>query len=106
MTDWLLVFGMMLVTFIPRYLPFAFVDHFKLPPLLMQALAYIPIAVLSAIVAQNVFFLEGQLALSVDNNRILTAVVAVVIAMATKKLSWTVIGGFIVFLLLQNFFPA
>lgn len=100
--EWLLIFGMMLVTFVPRYLPFALVEKLELPPLLLRALPYVPIAVLSAIVAQNSFFLEGTLQLSLDNARLLSAIIAVVVAMISKSLWWTLGIGMLVFLLLQQ----
>lgn len=103
MTEWLLIVGMMLVTFIPRYLPFALVDRLSLPEWFVRALAYVPIAVLTAIVAQNSFFVDGALMFSIENARLLTAVLAVCVAIFTKSLWWTVAIG-IVFFALQSFF--
>jgi branched-subunit amino acid transport protein len=58
MNEWLLIVGMMLVTFVPRYLPLALVNRFNLSPFFIYSLSYIPVAVLSAIVAQNIFLLK------------------------------------------------
>jgi len=49
--DAMLVVAMMLVTFIPRFLPFALAGRLKLPPLLVKALSFVPIAILTAIVS-------------------------------------------------------
>ncbi len=105
MNEWLLISGMMVVTFIPRYLPLAFVNHFNLSPFFIHSLSYIPVAVLSAIVAQNVFYIEGALSVSIDNNRLITAVLAVFIALLSKSLWWTVTVGLIVFVLLERVLP-
>ncbi len=56
MNRWLLIVGMMLVTFVPRYLPLAFVNRFNLLHFFIYSLSYIPVAVLSAIVAKNFFY--------------------------------------------------
>lgn len=106
MNEWLLIIGMMLVTFIPRYLPLAFVNHFNLSPFFIHSLSYIPVAVLSAIVAQNVFYIDNVLTVSLDNNRLLVAVLAMFVALITKSLWWTVIVGLIVFVFLERILPA
>lgn len=105
MSEWLLIAGMMLVTFVPRYLPLAFVNHFNLSPFFIHSLSYIPVAVLSAIVAQNVFYLENILTASLDNNRLIVAILAIFIALYTKSLWWTVIVGLIVFVFLERVVP-
>ena len=105
MNEWLLIVGMMLVTFIPRYLPLAFVNHFNLSPFFIHALSYIPVAVLSAIVAQNVFYIDSMLTVSLDNTRLLVAVFAIFIALITKSLWWTVIVGLIAFIFLERILP-
>ncbi len=52
MNEWLLIAGMAVLTFVPRYLPFALAGRLTIPPLVRSALSYVPIAVLTAIVAQ------------------------------------------------------
>jgi branched-subunit amino acid transport protein len=102
MNEWLLIVGMMLVTFIPRYLPLAFVNRFNLSPFFIHSLSYIPVAVLSAIVAQNILFIENTLIVSLDNNRLIVGLLAVFIAFITKSLWWTVIVGLIGFVFLER----
>lgn len=103
--EWLLILGMTVVTFIPRYLPIALADYFSLPPLVLRALPYIPIAVLSVIIAQNTFFIDGSLTLAADNHRLLTAILAAIVAVVTKKLSWTIGIGLIIFFCLPQIMP-
>jgi branched-subunit amino acid transport protein len=96
MNRWLLIVGMMLVTFVPRYLPLAFVNRFNLLPFFIYSLSYIPVAVLSAIVAQN-FFIENTPTVSLDNNCLIVGMLAVFIALTNKSFLRTVIVGLIVF---------
>ena len=100
--EWLIILGMLVVTFIPRYLPFLLVENLRLPALLLKALPYIPIAVLTTIVAQNSFFIDGNFEFSLSNNRLIAVAFACVIALLTQKLFWTVGGGLTVFFLLQS----
>ena len=46
---WWLIVGMVICTFLPRYLPLAFAGKVHIPLLLKQALELVPIAVLTAI---------------------------------------------------------
>lgn len=52
---WLVIVGMMLVTYIPRLIPFFMVSERKLPPKLQQFLEYIPYTALGALVIPGVF---------------------------------------------------
>ena len=101
MTEWLLIAGMMLVTFLPRYLPFAFVDKLKLPNWLLDCLPFVPIAVLTAIVSQTVMFDQGELLFAWSNTKLLATIVAMTVAFATKSLWWTVGLGLAAFYVLN-----
>ena len=71
MSESLLIAGMALLTFLPRYIPFALAGKIHLPPLLMRALEYVPIAVLSAIVSQTTFMRGGELSVLIDNHHLI-----------------------------------
>jgi branched-subunit amino acid transport protein len=105
MSEWLLITGMMLVTFIPRYLPLALVNRFNLSPFFIHSLSYIPVAVLSAISAQNIFYADNVLALSLDNNRLIVGILAIFVVLITKSLWWTVIVGLVIFVFLERVLP-
>lgn len=52
---WLIIVGMMLVTYIPRLIPFLMVSERQLPQKLQQFLEYIPYTALGALVIPGVF---------------------------------------------------
>ena len=52
MNIWLLIALMAVVTYLPRYLPMALAGRVRLPPPVEQALDFVPIAVLTAIIAK------------------------------------------------------
>ncbi|PYC27547.1 AzlD domain-containing protein [Pseudomonas alcaligenes] len=102
MDNWLLILGMLAITFATRYSLFAFPDlHF--PPMVRQGLHYVPTAVLSAIVVPGMLLPDGQSwALSLDNAYLLAGLVTIVIAAATRHLLATIGGGLLVFFLLRG----
>ncbi|MGH1543770.1 MAG: AzlD domain-containing protein [Arenicella sp.] len=93
MNEVLLIAGMVLVTFIPRYLPILLAGKINIPPLLEEALNFVPIAVLTVIIAQTTLFRDGQLALSVHNAHLIAMLCAFVAALVWKRLFLTVLIG-------------
>ena len=97
MNEWLLIFGMMVVTFIPRYLPIALAGRFRIHPLLGRALEFVPIAVLTAIISQASLIHDGKLHLAFDNAYLYGFVVACITAWFTKHTFKTVVLGLIAY---------
>ena len=77
MNHWTLIIGMMLVTFLPRYLPLLFADKMVFPEWLERAFNYVPIAVLSAIIAQTTLIHDGAVQFNWHNAHLIAALVAV-----------------------------
>lgn len=93
MTLWLTLVGMGAVTFLVRVTPFVALERIDLPPRVRQALVFVPIAVLSAIVAQEVLAPGGNYVLEPGNHRILAALIAGAVAWRTKNVLATVGAG-------------
>ncbi len=93
MTLWLTMLGMGAVTFFIRVAPFFALERIELPERVRQALVFVPIAVLSAIVAQEVLAPGGDFAIEPGNHRILAALIAGVVAWRTKNVLATVATG-------------
>ncbi|MFS0575456.1 AzlD domain-containing protein [Sporosarcina sp. 179-K 3D1 HS] len=61
-TYWWMLFGMALVTYIPRMIPLTWLDGKELPPLVTGVLRNIPYAVLGALIFPAILFVqEGNL---------------------------------------------
>lgn len=101
MNYWLLILAMALVTFLPRYLPMAFANKLKLSPLILRALEFVPIAVLSTIIVQASFYREGVLDISLSNSHLLAATVAVMVGILTKHMFKTIVFGLIAFVVFK-----
>jgi branched-subunit amino acid transport protein len=93
-----LIAGMVIVTFGVRYPVLALVSKMALPPRMLEALKFIPPAVLMAIIAPAVLQPQGQLDLSFGNAYLYAALAAALIAWRTKNLLLTIVLGMAIFL--------
>lgn len=91
----LLIIGCAIVTWIPRVLPFIFVRSLTLPNSMMRWLSYIPVCILSALVFESLLDTRGTV-VSLDWPKLITFVPTLAIALITKSLSLTVVGGVII----------
>lgn len=98
MSEFTLVFGMMLVTFGVRYPVLALISRLELPNLLKRSLKYVPPAVLSAIIAPSVLISENDaLIISLENPALVGSVVAGLVAWRWKNLLFTILTGMAAF---------
>lgn len=95
--EWLLILGMMAVTFGVRYFLFALADRIKMPAWMESALQYIPPAVLTAITLPAVLLPRGEWYVSYTNPYIIAAVFATGIGALTKNLLATIAVGLAAF---------
>jgi len=101
MDNWLLILGMLAITFSIRYSLFAFPD-LRFPPLVRQGLHFVPTAVLTAIVLPGMLLPDGQRwALSPDNAYLWAGLATIAIAAVSRHLLATIGGGLLVFFLLR-----
>lgn len=101
MNIWLLIALMALVTYLPRYLPMALADRVRLPAPVAQALDFVPIAVLTAIIAQGALVREGAVDFSLANLHALAALAAFGAALLWRRLFVTIVVGLGCFALLR-----
>lgn len=100
----LIIFGMALVTFIPRVLPIAILSRVDLPDWAMRWLNYVPIAVMAALVGQELLMTDGKLTPLLHNIELVAALPAFIIAILTRSLLGTVIVGIIAMMILRLVF--
>jgi branched-subunit amino acid transport protein len=80
------------VTAVPRVVPLVLLSKIDLPRWLLAWLAYVPVAVLAALLAIEVLVVEGKPALT-DNPALLAIVPALAVAGLTRSLIGTVLAG-------------
>jgi len=96
-----MILGMSIVTYIPRMFPLVILSKFNMPPLFLKWLRYIPVAVLSALLAPAILISDGSLALNLNNNALVASIPCFVIAAKTRNLFLTVVVGLISMFLLK-----
>jgi len=85
----LIIAGMVVVTYIPRLLPFVALDARRFPPVLKRFLSYVPYAALGALIVPAAF-------VSVDGNIIVSAVAvitAAVVAGLSRNVALTLLAS-------------
>jgi len=100
MNIWIVMISVGLLTFLTRLSFIALLERIKLPSTFQRALRFVPIAVLSAIVAQELGYQNNLLFISPLNPRLWAGLVATLVAYLTKNVIWTILAGMAVFWLL------
>lgn len=85
--------GMLLVTYLPRLLPVLLFSSRDLPPLIVAWLRFVPVAVLSAMLLPSLILADNQLNLRVNNIYLWAAIPTFLVALKTKSLFGAVIVG-------------
>ena len=99
MNEALLVMGMALVTFLIRYPMLAIIGRVELPPVLIRALRFVPVAVLTGITIPAMLLPQGSFDLNLSNAYLYAGIIAGVIAWRTKNLLLTIVLGMAIFML-------
>lgn len=95
-----LIAGMAVITFAIRYTLFAVGHRVRFSPWVAQGLHYVPVAVLTAIVAPAMLLGEGgKLDLGLDNAYLVGGLVAIILAARWRNLLVTIIGAMLCFFL-------
>jgi branched chain amino acid efflux pump len=100
---WLTIIIVGLLTLLIRLSFIAFMNRMRVAPLLQQALRFVPISVLSALIAPVLFYPQGSLELSLRNAQLLAGLVAALVAWRTKNVLLTIMVGMACLLILQLF---
>lgn len=103
-TLWLTIIGVGIGTFLLRL---SFIETWKwlrVPPLLMQALNYVPAAVLAALVLPALLRSGGSIDVSFDNLRLYAGLAALAVAWYSRSMLLTLTTGMAALWLLQALF--
>jgi branched-subunit amino acid transport protein len=100
MIELLILMGLVgAVTFGIRYVPMALISgqggDEALPPLVKRALRYVPPAVLSAIFVPELLMPKGVVDISLSNIRLLAGIIAILVALTTRRVLPTILIGMV-----------
>ncbi len=101
MNLWITVSLIGLMTFGIRLSFIALAGRWQLPPQVEDALRYVPVAVLTAIVVPDLVYRNGTLDLSPDNARLIAGIIAIGIAWRTRNILLTLLCGMSVLWILR-----
>lgn len=103
-TEYLMVvIGMGLVTYIPRWLPLLFLSQKKLPTWVIRWLDFIPASILSALLVPALVTSGTPLKIDFYRPEALVAVPTFLFALKTKSLGGTVVVGMALYWLAQHY---
>ncbi len=91
-----IIFGMAVVTYLPRFLPMVLLTRWVIPEKVKMGLGYVPTAILSAIVFPLLFFEEGG-KVALQPLYLLSAFSVFVFSWKIKRLWASVILGMLVY---------
>ncbi len=98
---WVAIAGLTLATIVTRAGFLLLGDRISLPTWLERALRYAPACALAAIVVPELVYAKGVLDLSIDNFRLIAAVVAGAYFAYARNLLGTIILGMVVYTALR-----
>lgn len=93
MNEWLVIVGAGVVTFLTRASFIVFADPHKFPHAFRVALAFVPAAVLAAIVVPGLAMPHGTLDFTPANPRLLAGLAAVAVAIRVKNPLACIVAG-------------
>ncbi|MFO8069879.1 MAG: AzlD domain-containing protein [Alkalibacterium sp.] len=90
----LLILGMAIVTYIPRFLPILLLSKKEISPSFSRWMSYIPVSIFASLIASDIFFWEGSFSLQpLSNIKLIPSVLVLIVAYKTKSLLWSMITG-------------
>jgi len=93
----LLILGMGLVTYIPRWMPILFLSRRQLPQWFAEWLDFIPVAILSALVFPELVTGGSPRHLDLLQPQFIVALPTFLFALKTRSLGGTVVAGMLLF---------
>lgn len=100
----ILIIGMAVVTYIPRFLPILLLSKKEISPSFSRWMSFIPVSIFAALVASDVFFWEGSFELDpIENIKLFPSILVLFVAYKTKSLLWSMITGVLAMTLLWLF---
>jgi branched-subunit amino acid transport protein len=101
---WYVIIGGCIVTVIPRVLPITILSKIKLNDKVTKFLTYIPISILSALIAAELFTVNNKFSIQDNFLEVLAAIPTILVALKKNNLLLTVIVGIISIAILRFLF--
>lgn len=99
----LIIIGASIVTLIPRVIPLMVLSRINIPDWAMRWLSYVPVAVMAALVGEELLLVDGKFSSFQNHIELIAAVPTFLTAILTKSLLGTVLVGIVSVMLLRMF---
>ncbi len=98
---WIVIVGLTAVTFATRSAFLVLGRRFTLPPRLLHALRYAPVCALMALIAPELLVVDGSVALSLTNPKLVAGVACAVLMVVTRSMVAAMAAGMLAFTALR-----
>ncbi len=102
MNVWWIMLACGVVTFAIRLSFIAAEGQLTFPRWFRTLLPFVPVAALTALVIPELLMPQGTLWISFNNARLVAGLIAIAIAVQTRSVLWTLVGGFAALALLNG----
>ncbi|MDK2887213.1 Branched-chain amino acid transport protein [Desulfofundulus australicus DSM 11792] len=92
-TVWIIILVIAAANYLFRVTPLLLLSRFRIPPSWIRWLGYVPVAVLAALVAPEIFLKGDILVLTPENKNLIAAIPAFGVAVKTRSLLFTLLAG-------------
>ena len=100
---WSLIILCGVITFLIRFIPLSGIISSDLPPFVKQSFKYIPLAVLTPIVVNDLSIIENKNLFLIDNFKLYAAFISILVALIWNNVLVTISIGMASFLIMSNF---
>ena len=100
---WSLIVLCGVITFLIRFIPLSGIISSDLPLFVKQSFKYIPLAVLTPIIVNDLSIIENKNFFIIENFKLYAALIAILVALIWKNVLATISIGMASFLIMSNF---
>lgn len=101
MSTWLMIITAGVLTYAIRLSSIFLFGRINIPEGLQRALRFVPPAVFTAIFLPELFWINGDINLTLGNERLLAGVLSIIVAWRTKNVMITIVVGMLALWILQ-----
>lgn len=100
---YIMIFGAAIFTYIPRAVPLVYLANKNIPEGLKEWMKFIPPAIFAALIIPDIVTEGGSLYLSIDNPKLVSAIIVFIVAIRKKSLGISILVGVISIYFLSYF---
>ena len=100
---WSLIILCGIITFLMRFIPLSGIISRELSPSTKNSFKYIPLAVLTPIIVNDLSIVENNNLFLIENYKLYAGIIAIIVAFITNNILATISTGMASYLIMSNF---